>query len=235
LPNEPIQVVADTGPQYCDRGMVLEDDPEEGEKQDHDVTINFGEPRLSGFEEECQALALNRVDCGLYSAVAEQDGVPVPGSKILSGSVSGGAPGVALKVPRDGGVDLVDGSLKASSDLAAADSVVRTSNDGLKLNASSPQCFDPAAVDLVLDDGTSNENNSLKPRYEFSNTVDDDFAFLPEALRTQTINFSIQSAPFNARKKLLPLLFRIAMFLPWCVSVGGTIVMYPSNLSPFLR
>jgi hypothetical protein len=230
LPNEPIQVVADTGPQQCcDRGLVPEDDPEEGEQQDHDVTINFGKPRLSGFE-ECQALALDRVDCGLYSAVAKQDGVPVPGSEILSDLVSGGAPGVALKVPEDGDVDLVDGSLKASFDLAAADS---TSNDGLKLNASFPQCFDPAAVDLVLDDDndTSNENDSLKSRYEFSNTVDDDFAFLPEALRTRTINFSIQSLhPSTLAKKPLPLLFRIVIFLPWCVAVGGMIVMYPEYL-----
>jgi hypothetical protein len=114
-----------------------------------------------------------------------------------------------------------------------ADLVLNASNASLKLKGSSLRCFDPAAVDPVLDDSN---HDSLKPqtRYDFSalpfaDPVDDVSAFLPQAFRTRNINLS-SLQPLAITKTALPLLLRIVFFVPWCVAVGGMIVMYPRHL-----
>jgi hypothetical protein len=128
--------------------------------------------------------------------------------------------------------EILDPAAAADGD-SDTDLVLNASNDSLKLKGSPPKCFDPATVDPTLDDSN---DDALKPktRYDSSATpffdpVDDDSAFLPQASRTRTIYLS-SLRPSNLAKTILPLLLRVIFFVPWCVAVGGTIVMYPQHL-----
>jgi hypothetical protein len=114
------------------------------------------------------------------------------------------------------------------------DLVLKASNDFLKLKASrqSLQDLDPAAVNPLLDD--SNDPHKLDAQYDFSalpfaaDTIDDSSLFLSFG-GIQNINVT-SLHPSSLAKTLFPVLLRIVFFLPWCVAVGGTIIMYPQHL-----
>ena len=100
-------------------------------------------------------------------------------------------------------------------------------SDNLKLNVSSqsPQSFETASVEPILDDS----NVSVKPNAQ------NDFSPLPFADGVEDSSFvslatqSIKLNPSNLVDTLL-LLLRIFLFLPWCAVVGGTIVVCPKYL-----
>ena len=92
------------------------------------------------------------------------------------------------------------------------DSVLEASNDSAKLKHSHQA--------EVL-----NSNDVKKPQYDFS-ALPFSSDFLPKIQSTNLVSLQLSSLV----KLLLPLLFRILFFLPWCVAVGGTIVMFPQHL-----
>lgn len=112
-------------------------------------------------------------------------------------------PGILDRTPGD--VDLV---LKASLNL--------------KSSSQSSESLDPALD--VSNDSLSQYDFSALP---FADTSDESSAFLLVGI--QSINLaSVQLSSLS--KVLLPLVLRVVLFLPWCVIVGGTIVMYPQHL-----
>lgn len=107
------------------------------------------------------------------------------------------------------------------------DLTLKPSNDSLKPKASLQLL--QAIVDPVLDDS----NDSLKPTPQndpSSLSLGDRNGGSSAFLLFGTQNISLTSLHPSSLTNALVLILRVLFFLPWCIAVGGTIVMYPRYL-----
>jgi hypothetical protein len=118
-------------------------------------------------------------------------------------------------------------------DLISGDavSVVEGSNNSrLEIFHRPLQNLDSVAVDPLLDD--SSDSVRFQKQYDFSElpfAETAEYSSLFTSLKTQSVNLTFLQLS-SVAKALIPLLLRIIFFLPWCVAVGGTIVMFPKHL-----
>jgi hypothetical protein len=95
----------------------------------------------------------------------------------------------------------------------------------LLINLSSCQPS-PATLCPPTDLTSDPTNSNLKPSYDFSA-----LPFANDHSESLTTECDLSFLQFSSLNDILfPILLRIALFVPWCVAVGGTIVMFPRHL-----